>query len=161
MINRSHLTVKIRSKFTDQREEVLILSPDEYFEPLDDWEACFECDSTPRHGRLAEYVNVNSAALEYVEVELSDSSKRRRHIRREVFWNHNWLSFATDIEHESETSTEVIIELGESQSGCSQLVKFNKDDGGIRLVMHLLLRTLPSGEIESESLLQNGVNDHS
>lgn len=153
MGNSSELEICLRSKWKDKSEVVAHLSPSEYFDPLEDGEARFECDSTPIHDRLVEYLTLAKDSLEYVEVEIYDPSNEKRHVRREIFWNDNWMSVATNYENGFEISTEVILEISESQTGISQLIKFDKHANDIRLVMHLLLRSLSFGEIESVSIL--------
>lgn len=91
------MKIVISYKVNDDLEKQITLTPEEYFDPIDEDET-YENDAIPKYNHAEEYLGISTNLLEWTELEISETEQS--HCIRTQYFDEgkSWMSHRKDLD---------------------------------------------------------------
>jgi hypothetical protein len=85
------MKIEIHYKVRDELEKHIVLSPEEYFDPIDEDET-YENDAIPKYNHAEEYLGISTESLEWTLIKINETTQGQT-IRKQYFDKGNSFMF--------------------------------------------------------------------
>ena len=155
MTDYPHLTVTIRYQYEGDDEQVLHLTAEEFFDPIeDDDDEPLEVDSVPRFLESKHYLPESDKRLCYVEDDIVDSEKQKRQVTRTLTWGPHYLSVLRKIERGEEVERMITVQLWESSPHTFQTLRVIMAGDNVEVNQHDRICDPPEGATTIEDIVR-------
>ncbi|MCU0239727.1 MAG: hypothetical protein MUC29_09810 [Pyrinomonadaceae bacterium] len=116
------MKIKIHYKIKDELEKYVDLTPEEYFDPIDEDET-YENDAIPKFNHAEEYLEISTEMLEWTNIEISETN-RGQSIKTQYFdEGKSWMIHRKDLD-----GYEEIILSSQLNSSNVHIARVHKDN---------------------------------
>lgn len=136
-------------KQSENEPEILELTPEEYFDPLDEEEdENFEDDGVAKYNHAEEYLQLNASELKWSDIRIH-GTKNDYNIRTEYYKGIHSMWHRKEADGSEEIC--LITQISDSESHFARIYKTVETDW--RVVMNALVEDLPDGSQRDNNLL--------